>query len=293
MRIKSFAKINLGLEVLAKRADGYHEIKTVFQSVGLSDVLRIAPCAGPGIRLAGSDPSVSWDETNLVARAARLLQEAYGVRRGADIFVDKNIPPGKGLGGGSSNAAMALWGLARLWNLAEDKPGLLALAGRLGADVPYFLEGGLCLGTGRGDVLTPLPERISFYCLLVLPPFPVPTSGIYGALPAAGSPAGLTSAGKAGKIDAFLRTDELRFLANGLEETIFRLFPQIKGIKSLIQSLGPELSLVSGSGSAVFGLFRERQTAEAALATAGAEHRAVLVEFVSRQRYWTDVNAGA
>jgi 4-diphosphocytidyl-2-C-methyl-D-erythritol kinase len=290
MRIRSYAKINLGLEVLAERADGYHEIRTVFQSVGLHDVLRIAPREGPAIALAGSDPSIPWDGTNLVARAARLLQEAYGVRRGAEIFVEKNIPPSKGLGGGSSNAAMALWGLARLWNLPEDKPGLLALAGRLGADVPYFLEGGLCLGTGRGDILTPLPERIDRYCLLVLPPFPVPTARVYGALPGGEV---LTSTGKAGKIDAFLRTDDPRFLENGLEETIFRLFPQIKGIKSLIQSLGPELSLVSGSGSAVFGLFRERQTAEAALATAGAGHRAVLVEFVSRRRYWTDVNAGA
>ena len=292
MRIRTFAKINLGLEVLAERADGYHEIRTVFQSVGLFDVLRIAPREGPGVALAGSDPSIPWDETNLVSRAARLLQDAFGVRRGADIFVEKNIPAGKGLGGGSSNAAMALWGLSRFWGLPEDKPGLLALAARLGADVPYFLEGGLCLGTGRGDVLTPLPERISLHCLLILPPFPVPTARIYGALPGAGDRV-LTSAGKAGKIDAFLRTDDPRLLENGLEETIFRLFPQIKGIKILIQSLGPDLSLVSGSGSAVFGLFRERQTAEAALATAGAEHRAVLVEFVSRRRYWTDVNAGA
>lgn len=288
MKIRSFAKINLGLEVLSRRADGYHEIRTVFQSVGLFDVLRIAPREEPGLVLAGSDPAVPWDETNLVARAARLLREAYGVRRGAEIYVEKNIPAGKGLGGGSSNAAMALWGLSRIWGLPEDKPGLLSLAGRLGADVPYFLEGGLCLGTGRGEVLTPLPDRASLACLLVLPPFPVATARIYGSL----GPA-LTSGGKAGRIDAFLKTGELRSLDNGLEETIFRLFPQIKGIKSLIQSLGPELSLVSGSGSAVFGLFRERQTAEAALATVRAEFPAVLVEFVSRRRYWTDVNAGA
>ncbi|MBN2206502.1 MAG: 4-(cytidine 5'-diphospho)-2-C-methyl-D-erythritol kinase [Candidatus Aminicenantes bacterium] len=288
MRIKSFAKINLGLEVLAERPDGYHEIRTVFQSVGLFDVLRISPRAEPVLALAGSDPAVAWDETNLIARAARLLREAYGVRRGAEIFVEKNIPPGTGLGGGSSNAAMALWGLSRLWGLPEDKPGLLSLAGRLGADVPYFLEGGLCLGTGRGDVLTPLPERISRHCLLVLPPFPVPTALVYGNLDPA-----LTSEGKAGRIDAFLRTDELGVLDNGLEETIFRLFPRIEGIKSLLQSLGPEVSLVSGSGSAVFGLFRERQTAEAALATVRNELPAVLVEFVSRRRYWTDVNAGA
>lgn len=182
---------------------------------------------------------------------------------------------------------MTLWALSRLWGLPEDNAGLRRLAAGLGADVPYFLEGGLCLGTGRGDVLTPLPERLSRFCLIILPSFAVPTARVYGALPGV-----LTSGGKAGKIDAFLRTDELRFLDNGLEETIFRLFPQIKGIKSLIQSLGPELSLVSGSGSAVFGLFRERAAAEAALQTAGAKHGAVLVEFVSRERYWAELNAG-
>lgn len=287
MRIKSFAKINLGLEVLSKREDGYHDIKTVFQSVDLFDVLRIARRDDSDIVLAGSEPSVPWDETNLVYRAARMLQQESGVRRGAEIYVEKNIPPGKGLGGGSSNAAITLWALSRLWELSEDKAGLLRLAARLGADVPYFLEGGLCLGTGRGDILAPLPDRLSRVCLLVLPSFPIPTAQVYGAMAAV-----LTSGGKAGKIDAFLRTDELRFLDNELEETIFRLFPQIKGIKSLIQSLGPELSLVSGSGSAVFGLFRERAAAEAAIETAGAKHRAVLVEFVSRGRYWAELNAG-
>jgi 4-diphosphocytidyl-2-C-methyl-D-erythritol kinase len=287
MRIKSFAKINLGLEVLSKREDGYHDIKTVFQSVDLFDVLRIARRDDSDIVLAGSEPSVPWDETNLVYRAARMLQQESGVRRGAEIYVEKNIPPGKGLGGGSSNAAITLWALSRLWELSEDKAGLLRLAARLGADVPYFLEGGLCLGTGRGDILAPLPDRLSRVCLLVLPSFPIPTAQVYGAMAAV-----LTSGGKAGKIDAFLRTDELRFLDNELEETIFRLFPQIKGIKSLIQSLGPELSLVSGAGSAVFGLFRERAAAEAAIETAGAKHTAVLVEFVSRGRYWAELNAG-
>jgi 4-diphosphocytidyl-2-C-methyl-D-erythritol kinase len=289
MRIRSFAKINLGLEVLSKREDGYHEIKTVFQSVGLFDLLDFAVRDDPAVLLRGTDPAIPWDETNLVHRAARLLQDEAGVGRGAEIFVEKNIPAGAGLGGGSSNAAVTLRALSRLWGLPEDKESLGRLAGRLGADVPYFLEGGLCLGTGRGDVLTPLPERLSRFCLIVLPSFPVPTARVYDAL---GAVEGLTSRGKAGKIDAFLRTDEIRFLDNELEETAFRLFPRLKGIKSLIQSLGPELSLVSGSGSAVFGLFPERGTAEAALKTAGARERAVLVEFVSRERYGADWNAG-
>lgn len=102
MRIKSFAKINLGLEVLSRREDGYHEIKTVFQSVGLFDIIRLARRDDPSILLAGTDPSVPWDETNLIFKAARLLQQEHGVRRGAEIFVEKNIPPGKGLGGGAA-----------------------------------------------------------------------------------------------------------------------------------------------------------------------------------------------
>jgi 4-diphosphocytidyl-2-C-methyl-D-erythritol kinase len=131
MKVKSYAKINLGLEVLRPRPDGYHDIRTLFQWVILYDTIEFKPLSSPVLRLGGDDPSIPWDETNLVYRAARLLQDRAGGRAGADIFVEKRIPAGRGLGGGSSNAAAALLGLNRMWGLGLDAPGLAGLA-RLG-----------------------------------------------------------------------------------------------------------------------------------------------------------------
>jgi len=181
MRIRSFAKINLGIEVLGTRPDGYHDILTLFQSIDLADVLDISEPPGREIALSGDDPEIPWDGTNLVHRAASLLKKETGCPKGARIAVAKSIPAGKGLGGGSSNAAAALLGLNALWGLGLGREDLARLGGRLGADVPYFLEGGLCLGEGRGDRLTPLPDLSPASVLLAFPPFPVATAEIYAA----------------------------------------------------------------------------------------------------------------
>ncbi len=158
MRIKSFAKINLGLEVVARRPDGYHDIRTLFQWISLHDVLEIEEAPGPAVSASGDDPEVPWDETNLVVKAARLLQGRTGTTRGASLRVEKRIPAGRGLAGGSGDAAMTLLGLNRLWDLGLRPEELVLLGRELGADVPYFFIGGLCLGEGIGDLLTPLPE---------------------------------------------------------------------------------------------------------------------------------------
>jgi len=136
MKIRSFAKINLGIEVRGTRPDGYHDILTLFQSIDLADVLDISELPGGGIVLSGDDPEVPWDGTNLVSRAASLLKEETGCPRGARIAVAKSIPAGKGLGGGSSNAAAALLGLNLLWELGLGREDLARLGGKLVADVP-------------------------------------------------------------------------------------------------------------------------------------------------------------
>jgi 4-diphosphocytidyl-2-C-methyl-D-erythritol kinase len=289
MKIKSFAKINLGLEVVRKRADGYHEIRTLFQWIGLFDVLEFEARSGPGIRLQGSDPSVPWDETNLIHRAARAIQESAGVSRGVDIRVEKNIPAGRGLAGGSSNAAVTLWALDRMWGLGLDREALAGLGRDLGADVAYFFEGGLCLGEERGDKLTPLADLANLPLVLVLPPFPIPTVRIFANL----MPSSLTSAGKDSRINGFLETRELGFLENSLENTIFSFYPQLKEYKSLFRNQGAELSLVTGSGSAVYGLFRDRATAERSLAAMKTRGAAVLVETLTREQGWSELEAGA
>ena len=278
MRIEAPAKINLGLEVVRKRSDGYHDIRTLFQGISLFDTLDIEPATGPGIRLEGSDPAVAWDETNLVARAAKALQARAGIAAGAFVRVTKRIPAGAGLGGGSSDAAAALFGLNEVWGTGLSRPELAELGRGLGADVPYFLHGGLCLGEERGDRLTELPDLPPLVLVLVFPPFPVPTALVYRSL----SPAALTSERKDSKIVRFLETGEFGLLENRLEETIFRLFPGLKEYPGQLRDAGAELSLVTGSGSAVFGLFRDRAAAERCRADLRVRGEAVCVGTVAR-----------
>lgn len=288
MKIRSPAKINLGLEVLGKQADGYHEIRTLFQAIDFSDVLEFELRAASEISLSGDSNSIPWDDRNLVFQAARLLKQTYSVRRGVSIRVAKSVPAGRGLGGGSSNAAMTLFALNKLWDLGLSRRQLHEAAARLGADVPYFLEGGLCLGEGRGDVLKKLPNLPPLYCVLALPDHAVSTAEIYACLR-------LTSPGKDSKINQFLTRGEfelLERLENRLEETVFSLYPRLKEYKDFFFERETVLSLVSGSGSAVFGLYRDREKAEQVLAELSRQAEALLVETLSRERYWKRATAG-
>ena len=288
MKIPSFAKINLGLEICGKRPDGYHDIRTLFQWVDFHDTIELRPLPGPEIRLRGDDPSISWDETNLIFRAAVLLREKSGSRAGAEIVATKKIPAGGGFGGGSSNAAVTLLGLNQLWGLGFSIGDLEALGRTQGMDVPFFLTGGLCLGEERGDRLTPLSDLPRKWLVLVLPPFPVPTHLIYGSL----GPAALTSEGKVSKITRFLGTRELGSLTNALEETIFRFFPQLDEIKGFLRDQGAVLSLVTGSGAGVFGLFEDRDGAEQCRAALAGRFDSVLAETMSRAQGWDAITAG-
>jgi len=285
MKYRSFAKINLAIEVLGKRDDGYHEIRTLFQSVDFGDVLEFNPLAEREVRLSGTDPSIPWDGSNLVHRAARLLQQDFPESTGVEIRVTKNVPAGKGLGGGSSNAAMTLLALDRLWGLELDRGRLREYGRRLGADVPYFLEGGLCLGEGRGDVIIPLPDLPVRYCILALPAFPILTADIYARMR-------LTSPAEDSKMNRFLARREFGLLENDLEETVFSLYPRLKAIKSSFLHQEAVLSLVSGTGSAVFGLFEDKRKAARAFAEIRRTEKALFVETLSRERYWKRATAG-
>lgn len=287
MKIKSPAKINLGLEVISKRPDGYHDIRTIFQSVDFGDILEFKPLAGGEIRLRGSDAAISWDESNLVFQAALLLKKEFGIVSGVDIQVRKSVPAGRGLGGGSGNAALTLYALNELWTLGLSLEQLMTRGRLLGADVPYFLRGGLCLGTGRGDILEPLEDLDSLDCVLGWPAFPVATASVYERLRPP-----LTSPEKDSKIMRFLSRRDIRGLENSLEKTVFRLHPQLREYKSLFRSPEPELFLVSGTGSAVFGLFRDHDKARALLAKLKQRGASVLVQTLPRKRYWDVIRAG-
>ena len=286
-KVKSLAKINLGLEIVGRREDGYHELKTIFQTIDFFDVLEFKDTPSEKIILEGSDSSISWDESNLIFKAALILKEEAWIRRGIEIKVNKNIPPGKGLGGGSSNAAVVLATLNQIWEANLERKELMELGKKLGADVPYFLEGGLCLGLGRGDTVIPIADLEPYYCLLILPSFSISTAFVYQQVPSS-----LTSEGKESKINKFLSSRNIGLLDNDLEEIIFGLYPQLKNIKRHIQSQGCQLSLVSGSGSAVVGLFEERQKAWTAYERLKRYYRLYLIETVPRKRYSQYINFG-
>lgn len=287
MKYRSFAKINLGIEVLGKRDDGYHEIRTLFQTINLFDHLAFFLRSRNEITLKGDDKTIPWNGTNLIHKAAALLKKRYAIDKGVEIHVTKKIPAGKGLGGGSSNAAITLLALNQLWQLHLEKEDLRNLGALLGADIPFFFEGGLCLGRGIGEDLCVQEDLGPYFCVLAFPSFSISTSSVYN-----GFPASLTSKDKDSKIIKFLDSRDLGFLENDLEEIAFRTYPQIKAIKNLIQEQGSQLCLMSGSGSAVFGLFRQEKTAEKARRVLEREQSAVVVTTLSRADYWKKIHTG-
>ena len=286
MRVRSFAKINLGLEVIRKRPDNYHDLRTLFLCVDFYDTLEFIPKSHGRIVLKGNNPRIPRDEKNLIYLAAKLLKERFHVSSGVEIQVNKNIPVGGGLGGGSSNAAMTLYALNTIWNLKCSKKELVDIGGTLGADVPYFFEGGLCVGRGKGDELTCLKDLDPFYCVLIFPDLSIITASVYKRLPS------LTSEDKDSKIIRFLDNREFGSLENSLEETVFFLHPQLKDIKRLFYKLGSELSLVSGSGSTVFGLFFQKKKAVEVYERLKSTYSLSLVKPLSRAQYWDSINAG-
>jgi 4-diphosphocytidyl-2-C-methyl-D-erythritol kinase len=290
IRVPAYAKVNLGLEVLARREDGYHELRTLFQTVDLADTLELTLTRRSTVEFECDHPLVPRDGTNLVVRAASELQRFGQVQKGVRIALRKRIPVGGGLGGGSSNAAAALLALDRLWKLGLGRPGLMPLARRLGADVPFFLFGGTALGIARGDEIYPLREQVRAHLVLVVPDVPVSTAAVFRRLDA-----GLTPRGNGNTIFRFVSSHleargRFAALTNELEEAALEEAPvlrdQVKTIRSLLVQEGAELAVLSGSGSTYFGLFTvgSRATrARAALAAHG--FRAIKVRTLSLERY--------
>jgi 4-diphosphocytidyl-2-C-methyl-D-erythritol kinase len=252
IQLKSYAKINLGLEVVSKRADGYHNLKTVFQTIDLYDTITLKKNASGLLHLDGDDPAVGWDEKNTIFRAVDHIDRHYRVGRGFDIEVRKRIPAGSGLGGGSSNAAVILLFLNEYYKLDLPLQELIRLGAEIGADVPFFLVGGTVLGEGIGDRLTPLPDLEERRLDLVIPPDTVSTGLIFSRF-------GLTSKPIKSKIDTFVSSNNVKILENNLEKITFELFPGVAMIKEKMQEYGYDLVLMSGSGSAVYGLVSGRQ----------------------------------
>ena len=240
---EAFAKVNRSLVVLGKRADGYHELDTVFQAVGLTDRLTFEE--SDLLTLDVDDPSIPSGAENLVLRAARALAEAAGVRPRAAITLEKRIPSGGGLGGGSSDAAVTLLGLSALWKLDLPLDLLCRVGAELGSDVPFFLHGGTARGRGRGERIEPLADLPPQAVVLVMPPFPASTPAVFRRLEAPpwdGSGIGVSESG----------ADPDR---NDLEPAAEALFPALGDVREALERAGASRARLSGSGSTVFGLF--------------------------------------
>jgi 4-diphosphocytidyl-2-C-methyl-D-erythritol kinase len=268
--LPSYAKVNLGLEVLGVRPDGYHELRTIFQSITLHDDVALRPHP-TDLRVRCDLPSVPSGPANLAYRAADALRAFAGTKKGVTITITKRIPVAGGLGGGSSNAAVVLLGLDRMWKLGLGPPGLHDLARSLGADVPYFLTGGTALGLGRGDEVFAVLPQLRAHVVVADPGRPLSTAAVFRRLDR-----GLTPRGNANKIFRFVSSqmeglgDAFPILSNDLERAALEEDPAlaalVRDIRGILIREGAVFASLSGSGAAYFGIFPEARGAERARA---------------------------
>ncbi len=278
---KAMAKINLGLDVLARRPDGYHELRMLMQSISLCDELTLAVSASAGIslELLPFGEGFGWellptDGSNLAVQAADLLMRENGVRQGLSIRLKKRIPVAAGLAGGSADAAAVLTGVNELFQLGYSQEELMQRALRLGADVPYCLLGGTALAEGIGERLTPLPQAPKAYVVLVTPPVAVSTGFVYDHLQLQDQ---MRHPDLDGQVRAILQGDLFRLagaMGNVLEQVSVPLHPVIGTIKEKMSRRGALGAQMSGSGPTVFGLFDTAEKAEKAYAGFRNETRA-------------------
>ena len=266
MRLRAFAKINLGLDILRKREDGYHEVRMIMQTIQMYDVLEIKKVKKPGISLSVNYPYIPSDERNLVYKAAKLLMDEFQVKEGVDIRLEKFIPVAAGMAGGSSDAAAAMVGMNHLFKLGLSEKDLMDRAVNIGADVPYCIMRGTALAEGIGEKLTRIAQVPDCYVLIGKPGIGVSTKTAYESL-------------QLDKIQSHPDTDGMiRDIENGnllamtdkmgnvFESGIIGKYPVIGEIKDLMEANGALKAMMSGSGPTVFGIFDDREKMEAAAA---------------------------
>ncbi len=297
--LKAYAKINLGLSVIGRRADGYHELRTIYQSISLSDYLNVGISRGSaGVKLETKGMDVPAGRDNLAVRAAEALLNELKLKRSVSLRLWKRIPSGSGLGGASSDAAATLLALLHLLKKKLPPDRLLRVAASLGSDVPFFLFGGRALGVGRGEEVYPLPEEPRRSCVVVFPGESVSTADAYSRLHA---PL-LTSPRTNHNIELFCgRANEGRAnergrdrLGNDFEPLVFESIPQLAAVKKLLFRCGASVASLTGSGSAVFGLFEDRHEArEAVLSLRRPCFAVYLARTVSRREFQAQISGSA
>lgn len=263
---KAYAKINLGLDVLRRRADGYHEVRMIMQTVDIFDELIIEKKAQAGIELQTDHSELPSDGSNLICKAAELLFRERKITEGVKITLVKRIPIAAGMAGGSSDAAAAMRGLNALFEMGYSVPQLQELGVRLGADIPYCITGGTMLSEGIGEILTPLPAPPECFLLIAKPDINVSTGFVYGNLHADTLEFHPDIDGMIGALEAGSRKGMTDRLGNVLETVTVKEYPVIDRIKEVMKAQGAENALMSGSGPTVFGIFGQKEGAAAAAA---------------------------
>ena len=329
--VRSFAKINLGLKIGPARADGFHQLRTIYQTIGLHDVVRVDVQPGSGIEIRCNHPRVPLDESNTCYQAAERVLKAAKASAKIIVQIDKRLPVQGGLGAGSSNAVATMAGLERALETklaAEDK---MLIAAEIGSDVPLFLIGGTVLGIGRGEEVYPLPDLPGMNLVIVTPPISVSTPKAFAQWDKlVAREAELTGAGAAGTInkfsqavDAWLKErvfsqavsasgpasgvpamggdraetpllDLVRAgIENDFERVVFPEYPDLREVKRVLEREGARYASLSGSGSTVYGLFPSGEEAQAAAARMCASgHAAVATTTLTREEYWKEVARG-
>jgi len=259
IELEARAKINLALDVLGEREDGYHEVDMIMQEVELHDTITIESGRG-GFVLVCDNPELRLDETNLVYRAWELMRERYDGDASVIVEIEKRIPIAAGLAGGSTDAAAMLIGLNRLWNLMLDDDTLMSIAKQIGSDVPFFIKGGAARATGRGEVITPIEGIEPHWAVLVNPGQPISTRYVYDHVTANGG----------------IPMDELvdllsvnspkayHLMVNQLETVSFEALPMLRTIVEEVRQTGALAAMMSGSGPTVFGIYETAEEARAA-----------------------------
>ena len=265
LRLKAYGKINLALDVLGRRADGYHEVRMIMQTVGLHDRIDLYATQEPGIRIETNLFYLPDNEQNLAHKAARLLMEEFGIRQGLSIHLRKFIPVSAGMAGGSTDAASVLFGVNKMFGLGLSTGELMERGVTLGADIPYCILRGTALSEGIGEILTELPPAPQCHVVLAKPQISVSTKAVYEKLrvDALGPEAhpdidGMAAAIRAGSLDGVTAR-----LGNVLETVTIPDHPEIGAIKRIMLEHGAEGALMSGSGPTVFGIFKDREEADA------------------------------
>jgi len=261
---KAYAKINLSLDVLRRRPDGYHEVKMIMQTVGIFDTLTIAKASDKSIRLKVGNAPLPCDRSNLVYKAAEMVMNQFDLQQGVEITLEKNIPIAAGMAGGSSDAAAVFRGMNRLFSLGMSLDDMQKLGVKIGADIPYCIMGGTALSEGIGEVLSSLPVPPKAYLLIAKPDIDVSTKFVYENLHADTltyhpDVDGMAEAIREGDLEGI--TDRM---GNVLETVTEKAYPVISEIKALMKTKGAENALMSGSGPTVFGIYKEKEGAEEA-----------------------------